>query len=775
MTQEFFQFNNSIINEIIDFNMSSFDLLFISGQKGSARRETVKKAIGELEHDNLIFEHFCFENSVIDDFLLNFYDALRNFSLAQRISLKKFATDNFKEKVSHYFKSLSASCLIVIENFEKIQQNVEIIDFLSHLASYMNVKIIVISENSDVNLFRFKQIKMKTLEIKPISEEDFKTKLGMLDENIDDFLKEKFYKITLGLELYLKMGVQYCSTTGIKLAELIDEFERKELEFEEFMVSKFVSLTPSTYQGVLRTLCAIDHPVTKEFLSEYNLGQISYIDYLSKNFLVSFFKDEMYVKDYFKQYIIKTFSVSEKSNYYKSLIDIYENELTKSPKDRLLRLSRESIRKEIVSLNSLIPSLNSKKNSPFSYLGLPASSLTGESSRQKSKLSEKFEKIKERKKALTFSKEENSLLVSKRLKDSNQKSLIEESRKKDRLFIIELINEARNLSDSYRYQESNVELKRALELDYDNEFKIEILMLFAKNNKALNNFDHALKNYSEALEFANSINDSRKFELELKLAKLNKNLYKIDIAKEQFKKIVNNESAQNRYRALCALELGEIQEASSELSAAIKSYELALNLSLGKNKEIVCKSYYKLAVLYDEDGNYDEAVKYYEKNYLTSSDKQENRYYSISLTNLAQIYIELSDYSKASEYLKLALQFDSENNDLENMYFSQKELAKLYSKFNPTTAKGYYKQALSTANALKDAFKTALVYFEVGEFYYDKEDDTEALSNFLNARKILKSNNEKDENIARINSRIQDIKMRLDSLSFNLIMDKFNK
>ena len=102
MTQGFFQFNNSIINEIRNFAISSFDLLFMSGPRGSAKSETIEKMIPELEENNLVFQHFCFENTVIDDFLLNFYDALRNFSIAQKISLKKFLTDNFKDKVSKY-------------------------------------------------------------------------------------------------------------------------------------------------------------------------------------------------------------------------------------------------------------------------------------------------------------------------------------------------------------------------------------------------------------------------------------------------------------------------------------------------------------------------------------------------------------------------------------------------------------------------------------------------------------------------------------------------
>ena len=60
MTQGFFQFNNSIINEILNFATSSFDLIFLSGPKGSAKSETISKVIPELEENNLIFQHFCF-------------------------------------------------------------------------------------------------------------------------------------------------------------------------------------------------------------------------------------------------------------------------------------------------------------------------------------------------------------------------------------------------------------------------------------------------------------------------------------------------------------------------------------------------------------------------------------------------------------------------------------------------------------------------------------------------------------------------------------------
>ncbi len=778
MTQGLFQFNSSIINEILNFVISTFDLLYLGGPKGSAKSETIGKLIPKLSEDNLVFQHFCFENTVIDDFLLNFYDALRSFSMAQKISLKKFTEGDFKEKVSHYFKTINANCVVIVENFEKIEKNIEIIDFLSHLAGYENVKIIIVSRNSGANLFRFKKIKVKTIEIEQIDKKEFQSKLSVLSEVLDEETKERFYEITDGLELYLKMAVKYSSITGITVKDLINEFERKNMSlrigFEEFMVLKFVSLTPSVYQGLFKILCTLSHPVSLDFLNFYKLGDVSHIDYLSKNFLVNFFKNEIYVKDYFKQYIVKTFSIQEKITYYKKLIEIYEKELTKSPKDRLIRLSRESIRKEIELFNSLMPAINStdKSQKTFSYLGIAASNWHDEKLHQKTKLQEKLEKIKERKKVL--SKEENELLIKKRLEDSGQKSLTDENKEKNRLFIVSLINSSREFSKEYRYNDALSELKRAYDVDFEGEFRIEILSLIAKNHEYLNEYKIAEEYYETALDIALKTGDSRKCELEFFIANCLKNLYKIDDAKERFKSIANNENNSKSYRVRSYIEIAQIDEADSKMESAIKNYEKALSFALGKDKELTAKIYYKLGVLYDENQDFENAIKYYRKNYAISSEKNENKYYSASLTNLALIYMDLEDYKEAIDYLKLALLYDSEMSDYENMYFSQKELAKLYAGIDEVSAIGYFKQALSSAQKLNDDFKIALVYFEAGEFYYDKGNDEKALVNFLCSKSALK-NNTNDENILRINQRIKDIKMRLDKISFNSIMEKYDK
>ena len=768
MNQGFFQFNNSAMNEIMDFIDSPYDIFFLSGPKGSSKSETIEKIIPELSENNLIFRHFCFENSVIDDFLLNFYDDLKNFSLSKKLSLKKFVTGDFKEKVTHYFKTIESNCLVIIENFEKVENNPEIVSFLSHLSKFPNVKIIIVSRNKNSS---FPEIEIQSYQLEQISKEDFKSKLTILTNPLDEETKEAFYIITQGFELYLNMSIKYCTNAGITILDLIDEFGRRDDTFEHFIISKFINQTASNYRDFFRILSVLSHPVSAEFIKNYNLGNVNYIDYLSKNFLVSNFDNEIYVKDYFKDYVKENLSVQDKIDYYNKLVDIYENELTKSPKDRLLRLSRESIRKEIELFKSNIPIVNTKSSKAISYIGISSFNFDNEPAAPRSVLSEKLRKIKERKNQIT--KDEQNILAAKRLQDSGQKSLIEENKAKNRQFIISLINESRNSSQNYKYKEANEILLRALNIDSDNEFKIEISELIAKNYELLNEYQYAQKYYEYAKNHAKETKDSRICEIECNIALLNKKQYNIDVAKEQFIAIAANDSYSDKYRAIASLELGEIEETKGNVEQSAKHYENALSFSLGNNKELSAKSYYRLAVLYDENGDIENAVKYYKKNYTLSAEHNENKYYSISLTNLASIYMEQSKYQEAANFLKLALSYDIENNDLENMYYSQKELAKLYAQIDRQNAIGYYQQALNSAKQLKDSFKIALVYFEAGEFFYDNGEDEKALTNFFNAKKAL-GNNPKDENVARINSRIRDIKMRLNSVNFNLIAEKFN-
>ena len=94
MDENFTKFNSSILNKIEGFinsqsGLPKVDILYMAGFQGCGKSEIVNKAMEKLDEDTLLFRHLCFENSVIDDFLLGFYDTLRYYSISKKINLKK--------------------------------------------------------------------------------------------------------------------------------------------------------------------------------------------------------------------------------------------------------------------------------------------------------------------------------------------------------------------------------------------------------------------------------------------------------------------------------------------------------------------------------------------------------------------------------------------------------------------------------------------------------------------------------------------------------------
>ncbi len=55
----------------------------------------------------------------------------------------------------------------------------------------------------------------------------------------------------------------------------------------------------------------LNHSVKIAFIEHYGLGDISLINYLYRKMLVSKFDDEIYLKDYLKQYFLSNLSIKE--------------------------------------------------------------------------------------------------------------------------------------------------------------------------------------------------------------------------------------------------------------------------------------------------------------------------------------------------------------------------------------------------------------------------------------------------------------------------------
>lgn len=795
MYENFTKFNSSILSQIYDFTNSTDDLLYISGFQGCGKSEIVNKAIDEIyDDDTLLFRHLCFENSVIDDFLLGFYDTLRYYSMNKKINLKKSLTENFAQKVSFYFKNLDKKSLIIIDNFEIIAENSEIMNFLAHLGRYENVKLILVSRVLNPDFFEKEGLKAKIINILPNDYESFKLKVeNTLEIYEEEDIKELFNQ-TKGYELYLKMSLRYIKTVNTTLKEFIEEFKKRNFEFDDFLLSKIVSLVPPIYLPFLQNIACLNHSVKIGFIEFYGLGDISLVNYLHRKMLISKFDDEIYLKDYLKQHFLDSLSVKEKIANYKNLIEIYNKELAKSPRDRLLRLSRESIRKQIEFIKGKIPNINDTKtikNAEFSYIGQTAAVSKTEPWYMKLALeaNKKFQKETPKNTATAGDSgyqnlsEEEKKLISDFRKNKTEKAANETVAKTAKYFI----EKAADLEKNYDYKGAIECLKEGLSSIKDKKSLKPIYLELALNYIKINDFNGAIESYNQAAEVCRQNNDNAGFaDVRLLQAGLYKNLYRFNLASQCLQDIINTGTYDKNTTARGFLELGEIYEAENDFKNALENYLKALDIVDKEQPDnaLQAEIYFKIALLYDDAQNPENALEYYKKTIEAGKNTDDGLVFkkglvSTSHANMGLIYAEFwteydrnEDFERCVENFEAALKIDKKEENNSGIYFASRQLASVFRNSDPEKSVEYLTLALEAAKNLNDEFKTALCYLEIGDYYYNTQDNKKALENYLEARNALGSSIT-EENKERISIRINDMRIKMDEAEFTGVLARY--
>lgn len=815
MDEYFTKFNSNILDRIYTFVNSPSDLLYISGFQGCGKSEIVNLAVSSplFDNDILLFRHLCFENSAIDDFLLGFYDTLRFYSINKKINLKKSLSENFAQKVSFYFKNLDKKCLIIIDNFDVISENSEIMDFLGHLGKFENVKLILISREENTGFFEEKGLDFETVQILPNDYETFRLKVEDSVNAYDERDIEDFYNATKGYELYFKMAARYIKTVNTTLKEFMEEFKKRNLEFDDFLLSKIVSLVPPVYLPFLQNMSCITHSVKIDFIEHYRLGDISLINYLNRKMLLSRFGEEIYLKDYLKRYFLGTLSIKEKINNYKNLIEIYEAELAKSPKERLLRLSRESIRKQIEFVKTQIPDpmgnskVSAKNITDFSYSRQAASStLDGVSSPMPWYLKlagegkKKFQEKSPSTGDLGLSEEEIKLIKDFR---KNKAKNPQEKEIQPVLSVDEILTEAKNLKKKYDFNGAIECLKGAFGAVLDEDSTKKIYTELAENYAKINDFSHSLENFEKASNLAKNTGDEAGFiDIKQLEAGLYRKLYRFGKAKEclnealgadngdisaSITKFKNKPDAVKNAAARAFLEYGEIYESENDVKNALQNYLLSLDIiDKEGDMKLVSNIYFKIALLYDDGESPENALKYYDLAIQNAENSDSGSdILSTSYTNRGVIYAELwgengldEDFSKSVENFKNAVKIDLSKENAESgpnyagIYFAGNQLARLLRDRDSKEALKYLNLALEASIKLDDAFKTAISYLEKGDYYYHSSDNQNALRNYLEARKAI-GKTVSEENNERISVRINDMRIRMEENEFQEILKEY--
>ena len=777
-----FQFSNEIIDKINLFYNSPDELLLLCGFSGCAKSEILNKTLENPGDDTLVFRHLCFEFTTIDDFLLNFYDSFRKFSLEKKVSLKKTMGESFKNKVSFYFKNIDKKCIIALDNFELVENNTEILNFLSHIASFENVKLVLVSRDKNIDFFINAGLAAQIIEIHPDSKEVFNQKIQSEGIEIDKKTLDEFYELSEGHQLYLRMVLRYSQITGLKISELLNEFKKRNETFGDFVTLKLVSLVPVVYFDFLKNLSALNHQVSPDFIQNYNLGDTRQIEYLERNYLISKVDNEIILRNYFKKHFLNTLSLQEKYRIFTKLCEIYEQELAKSPRDRLLRLSRESIRKQIETVKKNIPTLGRQTKitqDNFSYISLSQEGanpwFNKKEMDRKQRYLDKKRELQNKKLSVKkeFMSEEDANLLREYRRKKYEREQIERIENREFDFLEEF-KKADELEQNYQYAQANEILSKLKSKTDDEKTKIEILEHLAHNSEKLNNFENALDYYTQACSLHLLTGDYEKyFRTLLEVAALYKNLYRFASAKEEYLKIINSDKIFDNYvKTTAYLGLGDIFESENSIAQALKYYRLAGDFADENDTASLCEIYYKTAILYDDMQDFDNAEEFYLKNINLTNDSAKNRWYSQSCINLGLIYSYQNNIDDAKKYITLALEKDRADGNPSGIYFASRELSKIYENENFDIAREYIQEALNCAKELHDEFKEAFAYLELGDLNYNYNQDEIALECFFEAKKVLGANILK-ENEQIINQRINDMKVKMLPAVFKRIEEKY--
>lgn len=750
MNDIFTKFYSNYIQDIHDFLDSNSDVLYISGFSGSGKSSVLKTALSSYKKDILNFHHLCFKNTVIDDFLLSFYDSFREHAIKQRIALKKNPEEGFMQKVNFYFKNLEYPAIVIIDNFEMISDDSEITDFLLHISGFENVKIIIISKNPTCRLAESPTVSIQRIDFEKIEPAQFREVLTSFYPNAEPEDIQELYQACGGYELYIKMSLTYLDSVSLSLSDFMTEFRDKSLSFEEFIIGKQISLIPNTYYPILENLSCIHHNIPPLFIETYGLGDIKQLSYLISKFAISEFFGTYYIKSYLRRYFSENLSIQNKINIFEKNISIYENELKKSPKDRILRLSRESIRNQISLLEENIPKVQRVNSTPaFNYVAQAITSnpqwfVTGVSGNQMRGMSPKVKK-NQRPPENKINAEEPTLFEKK-------------------------LASVIGLEGEYHFKEALSVLFEMKPLAKKLADKITVYSKTASDSLKINDNNTALLNLRELCEICSAegdINSYSRFRIEI--GKIYKKMYAFSRAKACFEEIIEKEGQiSERTLASARLSLGEIFELENNMEDSLLQYEKSFELVLsakGESDILLPEICYKMASIYDENGYFDEALGEYEKSIKYAETSGNDVYLLKCYSSSGVILADMGQTETALSYLEYAFDSSKDTDNYIDTYYIARSIAEIYKNIDSEKSYEYLTEALEYARLSDNSFEIAISLLELGDFYYDSKQNEQALICYFQAKKTL-GNSASKENLERLTTRINDMKIKLGDYVF---------
>lgn len=730
--------NVSKIESILEFFNTPSSLLLVNGFMGTGKVQVVNQALSFLSEDVITLKYNCFETTILDDILLEFFDNFKKLTAQGAIPTPKARTENFTQKINAYFDCIDKPVLIVINSFEQILKDYkqEILDFFFHLSKSYKIKTIIISRKFEYEDFKqnYQRVSITALEKgifeKYLREEGFK-QIGPLSDEL--------YKYTRGYWFYTNLSIKIMQFRKLSLADFMSGYTQSFQTFNDFILREALALIDPVSGHLFRFLTIMRHPVNVKLLQTLHLYDADRISYFVDNLVLTREGAMIYLQDYYK--IIAENSITENIavKIHKSCVDLYNTQLPLKPLERDLLISRQTMRREIEYHSLYIPKkpvIVQKTVIQPEYVQ-PVQPTIQEKDEQIKNISFVFET--EADEMAIMNKIANSITKFVDISDKKSQALDEV---KD-LPLVDLINLAKKEEQNFEYLKAVMIYQKALTLNNDDDYYTFLPTLYSRIAEAFKNLSdwfNAQKYFELAVEFYVSTGDIEKInEYKYEIANIFYITFKSERAEKLLKEVLSEKVSLN------------LQTKAKLLLASITGMELKLpDTTDGIEKSILAELYFKYAVNKDDDGDIESAVKYYKKCVETSQDVKVNAYLSSSLTNLASIYDENGKTELAIKYLHESLRLDELSKNYNGIYVSTMKLAEI----SKGKSLEYLMRAKKCAQELNEPFYITSVNIALGDYYSRNKDYKQALKYYQQAEKSA----ENDFNKEKIRIRINDIK-----------------
>lgn len=717
--------NYAEIVKAVEFLNSEENMLYVHGFLGTGKRQFINY-ISELFNEEVIkLEYYCKAATVCDDILLSFIDTIEKNALSKTININAKVT-TLNVKLQQYISSIKKPFIIILHSYDDIKEENSplVLECLENISKNPNIKIIASTRAMTPGIFGSIKVKKKIF-LKAFSKEIFREFVSSYQVSCTDTVLDDFYKYTRGYYYYTAIALKIVQAMKTSLNDFLSKCAQSGMSFDSYLGLTYTNLIPATIRNFFWFLRTVRHGLTLNALAVFELYDDFSLEYLKSNLMIFQSNETIYVQDYFQQNIDISIPAKTEIKLHKFIINIYEKLLKEPIQTREILISRQALRAEIEYHNKRIDEIESGKNPTAEIVETVTTRTQPVENIEKSPTLD--EKLKRAKKLADDKK--NTEAIEAFLEIINTPGTDLQTLTEARMLLARVYKNTSNLPMAQHYYE-------LVECSYK------------KNNEVIN------LNY-----------------LYYELTDLYFAMYKNERAIETAKKVIYSvDTPQSLMVSACTL-LGNIYSSINVPEEAYVYYQKALeSLDDNTDDETRAELYFKYALANDDNNDEKKAFEYYSKCITINKN---NYYKALAYSNMGSCYFDNNNYSDARDCFKKAYDIEKANNNYDGIYYNAAHLAQICLKERDKKALEYLIEAKQSAEFINEDYYLLEATIALGDYYYNNISlNKKALIEYFKARRITETlGNTVDS--SKIQLRINDMKLRMDSEVFNDIEKKY--